>query len=57
MDKKTKDEQAKLTAKVKDSFKNFNSLTPEEQSMILGGFGGSFQDNGIGEDLFPRGKG
>jgi hypothetical protein len=34
MNKKTKDVQAKLTAKVKDSFKNFNLLTPEEQSMI-----------------------
>jgi len=56
MNKKTKgqDVQPLLTEKVKNAFKDFNSLTREQQSAIMGGFGGSFQDNGIGEDLFPN---
>jgi hypothetical protein len=50
MNKKT-NVQPLLTKKVKNAFKNFNALTREQQSAIMGGLRGDFQDNGIGEDL------
>jgi len=57
MNKKTNGQEVQplLTEKVKNSFKDFNSLTREQQSIIMGGLRGSFQDNGVGEDTFPNG--
>lgn len=43
-----------LTENVKSALSKFKSLSMDQKSTLLGGFAGSFQDNGIGEDLFPN---
>ncbi len=56
MNQKTNGQEVQplLTKKVKNAFKDFNSLTREQQSAVMGGLRGSFQDNGIGEDFLPN---